>query len=108
MLGSTAVKTVLFFSLSAGTHDAEDGRGDIWYLVLQLPYDVQYQVAYALTGSKSPESSLNIEETGISRHISPARVIPSVTKLSRVARVCCTDEMSTWFFCKNFYTPTGT
>ncbi|EDU39845.1 predicted protein [Pyrenophora tritici-repentis Pt-1C-BFP] len=41
------------------THDAERELGDNWYPVLQLPYELQYQVACMLTEFKNLEFSLN-------------------------------------------------
>lgn len=83
-------------------------HGGCWYLDKLLPQDIVDQTFHASTEYKSPKSQPHSEVTGVSHQMSPEPASTVFVKLSIMSRVCCTDEVPTWFCFENFNTPTGT
>jgi len=55
-----------------------------------------------------PQSPPLSEVTDASHSMSPGHTSKVFVKLSSVTRVCCADEVPTWFYLENFNAPTGT
>ena len=79
-----------------------------WNRVLQLLSYLNVRLQRAIPNFEIPETTITLEESGISHQASPQTAGAKLQKLSVIARVCCPDGVIDVVLSENFNTPTGT